>query len=136
MVKFRSMVVGAEVDGRPVWAQTGDPRVTRVGRVLRRTWLDELPQVWNVLRGEMSVVGPRPEFIRELEQQIPFYRARLAVRPGLTGWAQVHYGYGRTVEDALVKLQYELDYIKHQSLWLDLQVLARTMVTVLTRPGS
>jgi exopolysaccharide biosynthesis polyprenyl glycosylphosphotransferase len=139
MVKFRSMVVEAEAEGRPVWAQTGDPRVTRVGRVLRRTRLDELPQVLNVLRGEMSIVGPRPErpeFVQALEQQIPFYRARLAVRPGLTGWAQVHYGYGRTVEDALVKLQYDLYYIKHQGLWLDLQVLARTVLTVLTRPGS
>lgn len=130
MIKFRSMVVAAEAEGRPVWAAEADPRVTRVGRVLRRTHLDELPQVVNVLKGEMSVVGPRPErpeLVAELEGQIPFYRARLAVKPGVTGWAQVNYGYGRSVEDALIKLQYDLYYIKHQSLWLDLQIIWRTL---------
>lgn len=130
MIKFRSMVKDAEAGGRPVWAAAEDPRVTRVGRVLRRTHIDELPQVINVLRGEMSIVGPRPErpeLVAELEGQIPFYRARLAVKPGLTGWAQVNYGYGRSVEDSLIKLQYDLYYIKHQSLWLDLQVIWRTV---------
>jgi len=120
--------------GQPVWAAEADPRVTRVGRVLRRTRLDELPQVINVLKGEMSIVGPRPErpeLVAELERQIPFYRARLAVRPGVTGWAQVNYGYGRSVEDALIKLQYDLYYIKHQSLWLDLQVIWRTLARLI-----
>jgi lipopolysaccharide/colanic/teichoic acid biosynthesis glycosyltransferase len=123
------MVKDAEAGGRPVWAAEEDPRVTRVGAFLRRTRLDELPQVINVFRGEMSIVGPRPErpeLVAELEAVIPFYRARLAVRPGVTGWAQVNYGYGRSVEDALIKLQYDLYYIKHQSLWLDLQVIWRT----------
>jgi exopolysaccharide biosynthesis polyprenyl glycosylphosphotransferase len=129
IIKFRSMVKDAEAGGRPVWAAEEDPRVTRVGAFLRRTRLDELPQVINVFRGEMSIVGPRPErpeLVAELEAVIPFYRARLAVRPGVTGWAQVNYGYGRSVEDALIKLQYDLYYIKHQSLWLDLQVIWRT----------
>ncbi|MER3398963.1 MAG: sugar transferase [Chloroflexota bacterium] len=134
MLKFRSMVVDAEAGGQPVWAAEADPRVTRVGRVLRRTRLDELPQVINVLKGEMSIVGPRPErpeLVAELERQIPFYRARLAVRPGVTGWAQVNYGYGRSVEDALIKLQYDLYYIKHQSLWLNLQVIWRTLARLI-----
>jgi len=135
MIKFRSMVKDAEAGGRPVWAAAEDPRVTRVGRVLRRTHLDELPQVINVFRGEMSIVGPRPErpeLVAELEAIIPFYRARLAVRPGLTGWAQVNYGYGRSVEDALIKLQYDLYYIKHQSLWLDLRIIWRTLVRLVS----
>ncbi len=130
IIKFRSMVKDAEAEGRPVWAAEEDPRVTRVGRVLRRTHIDELPQIINVFKGEMSIVGPRPErpeLVAELEDQIPFYRARLAVKPGVTGWAQVNYGYGRSVEDALVKLQYDLFYIKHQSLWLDLKVIWRTI---------
>ncbi len=139
MIKFRSMVVDAEAGGRPVWAAAEDPRVTRVGRVLRRTHLDELPQVINVIRGEMSIVGPRPErpeLVAELEKQIPFYRARLAIRPGVTGWAQVNYGYGRSVEDALIKLQYDLYYIKHQSLWLDLQVIWRTILRLVSWRGG
>ncbi len=108
--------------------------MTRLGRLLRRIYLDELPQVINVLKGEMSIVGPRPErpeFVAELEQHIPFYRARLAVRPGITGWAQVNYGYGRSVEDALIKLQYDLYYIKHQSLWLDLAIIYRTILRLM-----
>jgi exopolysaccharide biosynthesis polyprenyl glycosylphosphotransferase len=129
LLKFRSMVADAERNGAE-WAMPGDPRVTRVGRVLRTTHLDELPQLVNVLRGEMSFIGPRPErpeFIAQLQAQIPFYRTRLAVPPGLTGWAQVRYGYGASVEDALVKLQYDLYYIKHQSLSLDLLILLKTV---------
>ncbi|HID64904.1 MAG TPA: sugar transferase, partial [Anaerolineae bacterium] len=138
LIKFRSMVPDAEKDGVPQWAQKNDQRVTRVGRFLRRTHIDELPQLINVLRGDMSFVGPRPErpeFVSQLEQQIPFYRARLVVRPGLTGWAQVRYRYGSSVQDALVKLQYDLYYIKHQSLYLDLQIVLRTIGVVLRMEG-
>lgn len=139
VVKYRSMFHDAECDGKPKWATQNDPRVTRVGRILRKTRLDELPQVMNVLRGEMSVVGPRPErpeFIEQLQKQIPFYRTRLAAKPGLTGWAQVNYGYGSTVEDALIKLQYDLYYLKHQSVWFDLQIMMRTIAVVLKMKGQ
>jgi exopolysaccharide biosynthesis polyprenyl glycosylphosphotransferase len=138
VIKFRTMRTDAEPDGRPRWAREGDDRATRVGRILRKTRLDELPQVINILRGEMSVVGPRPErpeFIAELEKQIPFYRARLVVKPGLTGWAQIHYGYGNSVKDALIKLQYDLYYIRHRSLWLDLYVIFKTVGVVLRGSG-
>ncbi len=137
--KFRSMIQDAERDGQPRWATKDDQRITRVGRFLRKTRLDELPQVLNVLRGEMSLVGPRPErpqFIEQLQHQIPFYRTRLATKPGLTGWAQVNYGYGATVEDALIKLQYDLYYIKHQSPWLDLLIMLRTIGVVLQLKGQ
>jgi exopolysaccharide biosynthesis polyprenyl glycosylphosphotransferase len=136
--KFRSMRADAEADGEARWASEDDSRVTRVGRLLRATRLDELPQVWNVLRGEMSLVGPRPErpeFISQLETQIPFYRTRLAVRPGLTGWAQINYPYGGSVEDALMKLQYDLYYLKHQSPWFDLLILLRTAPVILRMQG-
>ncbi|HID62079.1 MAG TPA: sugar transferase [Anaerolineae bacterium] len=139
LVKLRSMVPDAEQDGRPKWAEEDDERVTRVGRFLRRTRLDELPQFINVLRGEMSLIGPRPErpeFVAELQKRIPFYRSRLAVRPGLTGWAQVNYHYGSSVEDALVKLQYDLYYIKYQSLYLDLRILLKTIGVVLSFQGT
>jgi exopolysaccharide biosynthesis polyprenyl glycosylphosphotransferase len=139
LIKLRSMVPDAEQDGRPRWAGENDERVTRVGRFLRRTRLDELPQCLNVLRGEMSLIGPRPErpeFVAELQKRIPFYRSRLAVRPGLTGWAQVNYHYGSSVEDALVKLQYDLYYIKHQSLYLDLLILLKTVSVVLSFQGT
>jgi exopolysaccharide biosynthesis polyprenyl glycosylphosphotransferase len=139
LLKFRTMIDGAEADGQARWATAGDARVTGVGRFLRRARLDELPQVWNVLRGDMSLVGPRPErpeLITLLEQNIPFYRARLLVKPGLTGWAQVNYGYGRSVDDAQVKLEYDLYYIKHQSLWLELIILFRTIAVVLGMKGS
>jgi len=138
VIKFRTMRSGAEEGGRPQWARQNDDRITRVGRLLRRVRLDELPQVVNVLRGEMSIVGPRPErpeFIAELEQQIPFYRTRLIVKPGLTGWAQIHYGYGGSVEDALTKLQYDLYYIRHQSVWLDFYVIFRTVGALLRFQG-
>ncbi len=135
--KLRSMVVEAETKTGPRWACAGDPRITRVGRFLRKTRLDEFPQLLNVLRGEMSVIGPRPErpeFVGALADRIPFYRTRLAVTPGLTGWAQVRYRYGNTTEDALRKLQYDLYYVRHQSPMLDLMILLRTVgVMVLLR---
>jgi len=130
LFKFRSMVIGAEEDGKARWASKDDARVTRVGRFLRRTHLDELPQLVNVLKGEMSLVGPRPErpeFVTELEKQIPFYGMRHTVRPGMAGWALVKYGYGNSLEDALVKLQYDLYYIKHQSLYLDLLIILKAI---------
>ena len=139
MYKFRSMRVDAEAASGAVWSTQNDPRVTRLGRFLRRTRLDELPQLWNVLRGDMSIVGPRPErpeFIAELSQKIPFYGQRHVVRPGLTGWAQVRHRYGSTVGDAQEKLQYDLFYIKHLSLTFDIYVVLETIKTVLVRTGS
>jgi exopolysaccharide biosynthesis polyprenyl glycosylphosphotransferase len=137
LFKFRSMVVGAE-EGGAVWAEKNDPRVTRVGRFLRRTMIDELPQFINVLRSEMSIVGPRPErpeFVAELEEQIPFYKVRHSVKPGMAGWALINYGYSSSVRDALVKLQYDLYYIKHQSIYLDLLILAKTMGAMISFKG-
>ena len=137
--KLRSMVKNAEGDGAAQWSVKGDVRITRVGRFLRRTRLDEFPQILNVLHGEMSMVGPRPErqeFIKVLQQQIPFYRTRLAVKPGITGWAQVNYRYGNTVQDALIKLQYDLYYQKYCSPWLDLKILLRTFGVVLRMQGQ
>ncbi|HKY21195.1 MAG TPA: TIGR03013 family XrtA/PEP-CTERM system glycosyltransferase [Vicinamibacterales bacterium] len=137
--KFRSMRVDAEADSGPVWAKSGDPRVTPIGRFLRKARLDELPQLWNVLVGEMSFVGPRPErpeFVEELTREIPFYGQRHVVRPGLTGWAQVRYSYGASREDALEKLQYELFYIKNLSLALDLFIILKTIKTVVLRRGT
>jgi lipopolysaccharide/colanic/teichoic acid biosynthesis glycosyltransferase len=124
----------AEADGQSHWAMREDPRATRVGRLMRRAHLDELPQFWNVLRGEMSLVGPRPErpeLVAELEKQIPFYRARLLVKPGLTGWAQVNYGKGASVEGSAEKLEFDLYYIKHRNLVMDLWILLRTFGAVL-----
>jgi sugar transferase (PEP-CTERM system associated) len=137
--KFRSMRANAEAASGAVWATPGDPRVTPLGRVLRRTRLDELPQLWNVLVGDMSFVGPRPErpeFVDELTQQIPFYGQRHGVRPGLTGWAQVRHRYGSSVDDAQEKLQYDLFYIKHMSTAFDLFIVLETVKTVLVRGGS
>lgn len=137
LTKFRTMSVNAESDG-PQWAQEGDARVTRVGRILRRLHLDEVPQALSILRGDLSFIGPRPErpeFVAQLEKQIPFYRARLAIKPGITGWAQVNFHYGGSVEDALIKLQYDLYYVKHQSLWLDLLILIKTTGIVLAFRG-
>ncbi len=136
--KFRSMIINAEAKTGAVFAEKGDRRVTRIGRLLRRTRADELPQLINILRGDMSLVGPRPErpeHVARLSQSIPFYRTRLIVRPGLTGWAQVRYRYGATDEDALVKLQYDLYYIRHHSLLLDLNIIIRTIGKVLTFSG-
>jgi exopolysaccharide biosynthesis polyprenyl glycosylphosphotransferase len=129
LVKFRTMIPTAEDGSGAVWARKDDPRVTPVGQLLRKTRLDELPQAWNILKGEMSLVGPRPErpeFVNELAKQVPFYQARHAVRPGITGWAQVRYDYGSTVHDALVKLQHDLYYIKHQGPYLELSIMVKT----------
>lgn len=137
--KFRSMVPDAEKVGQAKWAVKGDPRVTRIGRFMRLTRIDEIPQVLNILRGEMSVVGPRPErpqFVEQLEQEIPYYRTRLSVKPGLTGWAQVKYRYGASVEDAMIKLKYDLFYIKNQSIILDLLIIFRTIGVVLFMKGN
>jgi sugar transferase (PEP-CTERM system associated) len=137
--KFRSMRADAEAGTGAVWARPNDERVTRVGRFLRRTRLDELPQFWNVLIGEMSLVGPRPErpeFVADLTTHIPFYGERHTVKPGLTGWAQVRYTYGASVEDALEKLQYDLFYIKNYTLVLDLLIVLNTIKTIILRPGS
>lgn len=137
MLKFRTMRVDAEAHG-PQWSPEQDARVTRVGRWLRRTHLDELPNAWAVLRGDMSMVGPRPErpeFVAELERHVPWYRARLTVAPGLTGWAQVNTEYADSIDDAAMKLEYDLYYIRHQSLAFDLAVLARTAGRVLGFKG-
>lgn len=139
IIKLRSMIVDAEKITGAVWATKGDPRITRVGRFLRKSRLDEVPQLWNVLRGEMSIVGPRPErpeFVAQLTAQIPFYRTRLLVAPGLTGWAQVRYKYGNSAEDALIKLQYDLYYIRHQSLGLDMLIMMRTLGKMLLMRGT
>jgi exopolysaccharide biosynthesis polyprenyl glycosylphosphotransferase len=139
VVKLRTMVVDAEQDGQALWAMKDDPRATRFGRFARRLRIDEVPQLWNVLKGEMSLIGPRPErreFEVDLEQQIPFYRSRHMIKPGLTGWAQVNYGYGASVQDALIKLQYDLYYIKHQSLWLDLLILYKTAGVIFRFTGT
>jgi sugar transferase (PEP-CTERM system associated) len=139
LCKFRSMRIDAEKGGTPLWAKDGDDRITRVGRVIRTTRLDELPQLWNVLRGDMSFVGPRPErpfFVAELAQAIPFYQQRHAVKPGLTGWAQVKYRYGASLEDAMEKLRYDLYYIKHLSVFFDLTIVFDTVKVVLFRKGA
>jgi sugar transferase (PEP-CTERM system associated) len=136
--KFRSMRHDAE-QGTPIWAKSQDERVTPVGRFIRITRLDELPQLWNVLRGDMSFVGPRPErpfFVAQLSQQMPFYEERHAVKPGLTGWAQVKYQYGASVEDALEKLRYDLYYVKHLSLFFDISILVDTAKVVLFAKGA
>ena len=139
LCKFRSMRLDAEKGGKPVWAKDGDDRVTRVGRVIRKTRLDELPQLWNVLRGDMSFVGPRPErpfFVEQLTARIPFYSQRHAVKPGITGWAQVKYRYGASVEDAMEKLRYDLYYIKHLSVFFDLTIVFDTVKVVLFQKGA
>ncbi len=138
VLKLRSMIPDAERDTGPQWASDGDPRITRTGKFLRKTRLDEVPQLVNVLRGEMSLIGPRPErpeFIADLSRTIPFYRTRHTVRPGITGWAQVRYGYASSEDDALVKLQYDLYYIRHQSLALDVLILLRTAGKMLSLQG-
>ncbi len=124
----------AEADGVPRWANKDDARATRVGRLLRKTHIDELPQFFNVLRGEMSLIGPRaerPELVLMYQQQIPFYRARLLVRPGITGWAQVNFGYASSVDETMMKLEYDLFYIKHRTLAMELLILLRTPATIL-----
>lgn len=138
--KFRSMRRDAEAATGPVWSSgAADPRITRVGRFMRRSRIDEIPQLWNVLRGDMSLIGPRPErpeFVEQLTRQIPFYGQRHVVKPGITGWAQVRYSYGASVEDALEKMQYDLYYVKHMSLMFDLLIALETIKTVLLRRGA
>jgi sugar transferase (PEP-CTERM system associated) len=139
LYKFRSMCIDAEQRTGPVWASEDDPRVTRVGRMLRKIRLDETPQMFNVLIGDMSFIGPRPErpiFVDQLKEQIPRYVLRFAVKPGITGWAQVKYSYGSTVEDALEKLQYDLHYIKNRSIFLDLLILLKSVQVVLLARGA
>ena len=139
VIKFRSMRCDAEKDGKPVWAKSADDRVTRVGRIIRKLRIDELPQLYCVLKGDMSLVGPRPErpfFVDQLTREIPFYAVRHSVKPGVTGWAQVCYHYGATVEDSAEKLQYDLYYVKNHSLFLDLVVLFETVGVVITGKGA
>lgn len=136
--KFRSMKQNAEEDGEAKFAVENDPRITRVGNFLRRTRLDEMPQFLGVVTGEMSLVGPRaerPSLVEELQKQIPFYRARLLVKPGLTGWAQINYGYVASIKETSVKLEYDLYYIKHRTLGMDFNIVLRTIGTVLRRTG-
>jgi len=139
LCKFRSMRTDAEKGGTPLWAKDGDDRVTHVGRFIRTTRFDELPQLWNVIRGDMSFVGPRPErpfFVAELSKAIPFYQQRHAVKPGVTGWAQVKYRYGSSLEDAMEKLRYDLYYIKHLSIFFDLTIVFDTVKVVLFGKGA
>jgi sugar transferase (PEP-CTERM system associated) len=139
VLKFRSMRQDAEQDGKAVWASENDSRVTRVGNFLRNIRLDELPQVFNVLRGQMSLVGPRPErpeFVSELQKSIPYYSERHVIKPGLTGWAQLKYSYGASEEDAVEKLQYDLYYIKNQTLLLDILIILQTVEIVLWGKGA
>jgi lipopolysaccharide/colanic/teichoic acid biosynthesis glycosyltransferase len=133
------MRADAEADVGPTWAGDNDPRITPVGRFLRKTRMDEIPQLWNVLRGDMSFVGPRPErpeFVEQLAAKIPYYHLRHVVRPGITGWAQINYHYGASVEESKEKLRYDLYYIKNLSLSLDLYIVAQTVKVVLLGRGS
>jgi lipopolysaccharide/colanic/teichoic acid biosynthesis glycosyltransferase len=138
--KLRTMRSDAEAHTGPVWSQGDrDPRITAVGRFMRKSRLDEIPQLWNVLRGDMSLIGPRPErpaFVEQLTREIPFYGQRHVIKPGLTGWAQVRYTYGASVEDALEKMQYDLYYVKHMSLRFDALIALETIKTVLLRRGA
>ena len=137
--KFRTMRVDAEHATGPVWASRDDMRTTRVGKFLRRYRLDEIPQFWDVLRGDMSVVGPRPErpnFVGKLRREISEYSLRQRVRPGITGWAQVNQGYDQTVDDVRTKLEYDLEYVRRKSLWFDVRIMLRTLPVMLAREGS
>ncbi|HWB33063.1 MAG TPA: TIGR03013 family XrtA/PEP-CTERM system glycosyltransferase, partial [Acidobacteriaceae bacterium] len=138
VIKFRTMFTDAEAGGAK-WATKNDPRVTKVGMFLRKTRIDEVPQLWNVLRGDMGFVGPRPErpeFVAWLNEELPFYYLRTLIRPGLTGWAQVRYGYGATLAETKEKLEYDLYYVKHMSLGLDLLIMFETIKTILRRRGA
>ena len=133
IMKFRSMRKDAEKDGVPQLAKENDDRATKVGRVLRKTHLDEWLQFINVLRGEMSMVGPRPErpeLVEEFQEEIPFYRARLLAKPGITGWAQIHFDYAATMEELVMKMEYDLYYIKHRTIWMDIVIILRTFAAV------
>jgi lipopolysaccharide/colanic/teichoic acid biosynthesis glycosyltransferase len=132
------MVKDAEKIQGAVWASEKDPRITRAGRFLRKSRLDELPQLWNILKGEMSFVGPRaerPEFRKELERKVPFYNERYLIKPGLTGWAQIKFRYGASIKDTAEKLQYDLYYIKNRSFLLDLGIILKTITIILKREG-
>ncbi|MBV1900387.1 MAG: sugar transferase, partial [Kordiimonadaceae bacterium] len=134
LLKFRSMKEDAEAEGQAEWAQENDPRVTLVGSLLRRTRIDELPQIVNVLKGHMSFVGPRPErpfFVDQLQKDVPFYRERHCLKPGITGWAQIQYPYGASFEDSKRKLEYDLYYIKNYSIFLDLLIILQTVRVLL-----
>jgi exopolysaccharide biosynthesis polyprenyl glycosylphosphotransferase len=139
ILKYRTMYKDAEPDGKPQWAKEDDERATRIGRILRKTHMDELPQFINVLRGEMSLVGPRaerPELVEMFQKHVPFYRARLLVKPGITGWAQINFGYAATIDETVLKLEYDLYYIKRRNLWMDLLILLRTPATVFGLRGQ
>ena len=139
VVKIRSMRVDAEVGGKAVWAQKDDPRITRIGRILRMLRIDELPQAWSVLKGEMSFVGPRPErpqFVADLEARLPYYSERHVVKPGITGWAQINYPYGASIEDAREKLEYDLYYAKNYTPFLDILILLQTARVILWPEGA
>jgi sugar transferase (PEP-CTERM system associated) len=139
IIKLRSMRQDAEAPGQAVWAAENDPRITRVGRVLRKLRIDELPQAWSVLKGEMSFVGPRPErqqFVEDLEQHMPYYAERHMVKPGITGWAQINYPYGASIEDARHKLEYDLYYAKNYTPFLDILILLQTLRVVLWPDGA
>jgi len=139
IIKFRTMVKDAEVDGEAKWASDGDHRITKIGRFLRKTHIDEFPQFINVLKGEMSLVGPRserPSLINKLQEDVPFYRARLLVKPGVTGWAQINYGYPETVDETIDKLEYDLFYIKNRTILLDLRIILGTPATIFGLKGK
>jgi len=139
LLKFRTMVDGAEKDSGPVWSTVGDSRVTRIGKLLRKTRIDELPQLFNVILGDMSFIGPRPErpfFVESLKKQIPYYSERHCVKPGITGWAQVRYEYGDSIDDAIEKLRYDLYYIKYQSITLDFLIVLDTIKVILFGRGG
>ena len=139
MWKFRTMVVDAEKDGKAVWAQKSDPRVTKVGRIMRKTRLDELPQLYNVIRGEMNIVGPRPErptIFAELRETIPQYHMRQRVKPGITGWAQINQAYDSCIDDVRSKVNFDLEYMRRQSLGMDLRIMATTVPVMVFRRGG
>jgi len=139
MYKFRSMTVDAEKDGKAVWAQKQDPRVTPIGRIMRKTRIDELPQLWNVLIGDMNIVGPRPErptIFAELRKDIPEYHMRQRVKPGITGWAQINQSYDACLDDVRSKVGYDLDYLRRQNIFEDLKIMSLTLPVVLLRRGG
>lgn len=139
LLKFRSMRDNAESYTGPVWAQTDDDRITRVGKIIRKTRIDEIPQIFNVIKGDMSIVGPRPErpfFVKRLEENVPYYSLRLCVKPGITGWAQIKYSYGASIQDSLKKLQFDIYYLKNVSMFLDLLIIFETIKVVLFGKGS
>ncbi len=139
IIKFRTMVKNAEIDGQAQWASENDQRVTKIGKFLRRTHLDEFPQFINVLKGEMSLVGPRserPSLVNRLQKDVPFYRARLLVKPGVTGWAQINYGYPETIDETINKLEYDLYYIKNRTILLDLRIILGTPATIFGLKGK